>query len=137
MAKRKKKIEEEPVVDEQAVPTEEISGETCSTGYDMEVPTVRSLIVDATTLSLMLGGSFRPFKKYDQVMFQAVDIPREKLHFSLFLSFRAIMDGGFLWVRPELARMNMFKSCPQVEMGGVVRITKKIRHIPCPADCRD
>ena len=42
-------------------------------GYDMEVPTVRSLIVDAGTLSLMLGGSFRPFQKYDQVLFQAVE----------------------------------------------------------------
>jgi hypothetical protein len=91
----------------------------------MEVPPVRSLIVDVTTLSLLLGGSFRPFKKYDQVLFQAVDVPGEKLHFSLFLSFRAIVDGGFLWVRPELAGRNMFKGCPQVEMGGMVRITKK------------
>jgi hypothetical protein len=117
MPKRKKKIIEQP--------NEATDQTICSNGFNMEVPPIHSLMVDTTTLRLMLGGSFRPCQKYDQVLFQAVNVPADKLHFSMFLAFRAIVDGGFLWVRPELAGMNMFRDCPQVEMGGMVRITKK------------
>jgi hypothetical protein len=120
MPKRKKKIvEEQPV--EEAQPTEVIKYVSCSQGYDFEVPTVRSLIVDATTLELMLKGTFRPFEKYDQVMYQAAT----SNHFSLFLAFKAVKPGGLLWVRPELAGLRMFQDCAKVEIGGMVRITKK------------
>jgi hypothetical protein len=130
MAKRKKKVEEEqsiipPAEELIEQPTQEILGATCSQGYDYEVPTVRSLIVDATTLELMLKGTFRPFKKYDQVNFQAVNIPASKLHFSLFLALKAVKPGGLIWVRPELATMRMFNEYPKADMGGMVRITKK------------
>jgi hypothetical protein len=139
MTRRKRKdiTEEQPVeelvlpVEEQTLeelapePTEEITGAACSNGYDMEVPRVYSLIVDATTLALLLNGSFRPYKKYDQVNFQAVSIPAQQLDFSLYLAFRALRPGGLFWVKPELAEKRIFRDCSQVEMGGLVRITKK------------
>lgn len=132
MPKRKKKIEDDPTfsfVTEEMVeevtetPTEEPPApETCSQGYDFEVPNdVRSLLVDGLTLVGMLSGAFRPYQKYDQVVYQA----ENSLYFSLYLAFRAVRPGGLFWVRPELAGMNMFRDCPQAEMGEMVRITKK------------
>jgi len=120
MPKRKKKfVEGQPV--EAVQPTEVIKYVSCSQGYDYEVPTVRSLIVDTTTLEMMLRGTYRPFEKYDQVMYQAAT----SNHFSLFLAFKAVRCGGLLWVRPELAGMRMFQDCSKAEIGGMVRITKK------------
>lgn len=122
MPKRKRKVEEEqPVIQ----PTEETPGETCSQGYDMEMPAIRSLIVDAGTLERMRNGKFRPVEMYDQVNFQAVDVPLQHQHFSLFLAFKAVRPGGLLWVRPELAKLRMFNDCQKAEIGGMVRITKQ------------
>lgn len=121
MPKRKRKIEDPPIIQS----TEEIPGEACSQGYDMEVPAIRSLIVDAGTLEWMRNGKFRPVEMYDQVNFQAVDVPLRHQHFSLFLAFKAVRPGGLLWVRPELAKLRMFNDCQNAEIGGMVRITKQ------------
>jgi hypothetical protein len=127
MPRRKKIIEEEQneqpvIVDAVEEPVEEVIPATCSQGYDFEIPNdISSLLVDGGTLVTMLAGVFRPYQKYDQVVYQA----ENSVYFSLYLAFRAVRPGGLFWVRPELAGMNMFRDCPQVEMGGMVRITKK------------
>lgn len=117
--------EEQVVAELPELPTEEITSMACLQGYDFEVPTVHSLIVDAGTLALLLNGSFRPYRKYDQVLFQSDSIPEKQVGFSLYLAFRALRPGGLFWVRPELAGMQVFRNCPQTEMGGMVRITRK------------
>jgi hypothetical protein len=117
-------IVEEPIVDrtaEEVQPTEVLIGTFCSQGYDFEMPTIRSLTVDSKTLGLMLSGAFRPFQKYDRVVFKADD----KKHFALFLAFRAVVPGGVIVVSPELAGLRMFSGCPQAAEGEMVRVTKK------------
>ena len=117
-------IVEEPIVDrtaEEVQPTEVLIGTFCSQGYDFEMPTIRSLTVDSKTLGLMLSGAFRPFQKYERVVFKAED----RKHFALFLAFRAVVPGGVILVNPELAGLRMFSGCPQVAEGEMVRVTKK------------
>jgi hypothetical protein len=136
MPRRKKKAEEEQQIEqfveqpveeivdrtaEEAQPTEEVIGTFCSQGYDFELPTIRKLTVDDTTLGLMLSGAFRPFQKYDLVVFKAQD----RKHFALFLAFRAVVPGGMILVRPDLAGLRMFRDCPQEATGGMVKVQKK------------
>jgi hypothetical protein len=136
MPRSKKKAEEEQQIEqpmeqpveeivdrttEEMQPTDELIGTFCSRGYDFELSTTRKLMVDDTTLSLMLSGAFRPFQKYDRVVFKAQD----RKHFALFLAFRAVMPGGVILVSPDLAGLRMFRDCPQEVEGEMVRVTKK------------
>ena len=138
MPRRSKKLVEEeqsieqptePPVEEQIVdrtaeepqPTEVLIGTFCSQGYDFELPTIRSLTVDNETLGLMLSGAYRPFEKYDQVIYKAENTE----HFSLFLAFRAIVPGGAILVSPDLVGLRMFRECPHAAEGEMVRVTKK------------
>ena len=132
MPRRKKKAGEEQPIEqpveeiidrttEEAQPTEEVIGTFCSQGYDFEMPTIRSLTVDSKTLGLMLSGAFRPFQKYDRVVFKAED----RKHFALFLAFRAVVPGGVILVSPELAGLRMFRDYPQEAEGEMMRVTKK------------
>lgn len=114
---------EEQIVDrtaEEPQPTEVLIGTFCSQGYDFEMPTIRSLTVDDKTLGLMLSGSYRPHQKFDQVVYQA----ESREHFSLFLSFHAVVPGGVILIPSDLAGWQMFRDRPQQVEGGMVRVTK-------------